>query len=539
MRIKNILATIVLAATGAMGIQAQEYLNYYGYKGNGYIPLDEIESITIGVDTTEITSQLSRDSRATIYYKALQVTGLESLISSYFFDDSYDANAYGYYYYTSNIGRNVATVPDYKAQGYTLFVTPDLVLNDKYGIHNLEDLAAKAKSIYDQTYPADAGLYDQDYTHPKNPLNRFMRYTVLKCDVKDLDRLTGLMLHQGVVQGVLGVKTDLANPTDWYQTLLPNTLMKCEQLTMSQYVGNGTKEDFYINRRYDANFQIEGTHISRATSAAGFNGHCYYVDDLVALTPEVRDIVQNTRIRMDFSTVFPELTTLDIRQNGDPTKDDDMNKVDFNFVNGRNYIFPEGYLDGLTWIRDCHFVYCRPHWNFWYYQGDEFRIFGNYDIEFRLPPVPYSGEWQVRLGVCALPTRGIAQIHFDGVPQGEPIDFGLYLTDESILGRNFNSYQNMTDEEIIAEQKLLKAKGYYRAPWSAYFTTGNSINHFTTNANTYRRVVCQTYIDNTQEHYLRIQCVSEKGAKEFSLDYIELVPKSFYDVPEGEMEDDL
>lgn len=97
----------------------------------------------------------------------------------------------------------------------------------------------------------------------------------------------------------------------------------------------------------------------------------------------------------------------------------------------------------------------------------------------------------------------------------------------------------MTDEEIIAEQKLLKAKGYYRAPWSAYFTTGNSINHFTTNANTYRRVVCQTYIDNTQEHYLRIQCVSEKGAKEFSLDYIELVPKSFYDVPEGEMEDDL
>lgn len=555
MKIRHILAILALSLTGATGIQAQEYLNYYGITGNGYIPLDEIESVTVGANTSEVVAQLANDPSASLYYAALQATGLDTLIGNSSYDENYNSESYSPYYYSSDIWIEIATVPDYKIQGYTLFVTPDEVFR-AHGINNLSDLTVKAKEIYDRSYPEYAGIFDDDYTHPKNPLNRFMRYTVLTCDVKDLNRLTGLPLYQGVVQGVLGVKTDLVNPTDWYQTLLPNTLMKCEQLTVSAYAGNGTINDFYINRRYDDKYTIEGAHISRELpqlKPATYNGHYYYVDDIVAFTEDVRDKVQNTRIRMDFSTVFPELTTLNIRQNGDPTKDDNMSVTDETFANGRNYYFPEGVLDGVTLRNtDGKFIYRRPHWNFWSYQGDEFNVHGDYDIEFRLPPVPYSGEWQIRLGFCARPNAGIAQVYFNGVPQGEPIDLQLYLDDESILGvndrgqANFNyDYQYMTTEEKIAEQKLLKEKGYYRAPWSMYHTSGNSINHFSTNQRTYRRVLCEEcYIDNTKEHYLRLQCVSESklgNYNELQLDYIELVPKSVYNASElgGEMEDDL
>ena len=546
MKIRNILTSIALVMIGAMSsIQAQVYLNYYGARENGYIPLDEIDSVTIGPSTSGLGTQLANDPSASLYYAALQVTGLDTLIDNSSYDENYNSTDYPFYYYTSDFWREVATAPDYKIQGYTLFVTPDQVFQ-AYGIFNLRDLVLKAKSIYDMTYPEDAGLYDDDFTHPKNPLNRFMRYTILTCDVKDLNRLTGLIVNQGVVNGVLGVKTDLLNPTDWYQTLLPGTLMKCEQLTMGEYKGNGNINDFYINRRYDADCAIEGTHISRTLpqlNLTPYNGHYYYVDDIVAFTNDVRDRVQNTRIRMDISTVFPELTTLDIRQNGDPTKDDNSTVADKTFQNGRNYYFPEGFLDGVTLRTPTMFIYRRPHWNFWCYQGDEFVIPGYYDIEFRLPPVPFSGTWQVRLGYCVSDTRGVAQVYFDEIPQGSPLDMCVLLADESILGSAFydNPYTSMTDEEKAKEQKLLKDKGFYRAPFGSYYSDGNVINDFVDNYRTIRRVLCETYIDNTKEHYLRLQCLpgEYQGILGMQLDYIELVPKSVYDVPEGEMEDDL
>jgi hypothetical protein len=67
------------------------------------------------------------------------------------------------------------------------------------------------------------------------------------------------------------------------------------------------------------------------------------------------------------------------------------------------------------------------------------------------------------------------------------------------------------------------------------------INDFVDNYRTIRRVLCEIYIDNTKEHYLRLQCLPGvyQGILGMQLDYIELVPKSVYDVPEGEMEDDL
>ena len=495
-----------------------------------------------------VVDNMKNNPKISIFYQALVTTKVSEILQM-LKDENYDSKQYPRYYYTSHYWHEVALVPEEKKYGFTLFITPDSVLKSKYNITNMEELAAKAKEIYDKTYPEDAGKFDDDYQNPKNPLNRFVRYCILNRDVKGWDYITTKEFHQGVVQGALGIHINKMNPVDWYHTLLPNTMIKFEQLTMRQFVGDGILNERYANRRYDANFQFEGAHIAPTIEPEYIqdapNGRYFYVDDLVAFTTDVRDKIQNMRIRMDFSTVFPELMTHDIRLNGDPTTDDNSASPDETFKNGRNYYFPPGYLDGVTSKGNCYFVYRRPHWNFACYQGDEMNLFGDYDFEFRLPPVPYSGEWQVRLGFCALDTRGIAQIYFDGIPQGIPLDMRIYLDDERVMGTDFSeiSYTSMTDEEKAEDQKALKNKGYYRGAYGGYHSDGNVLNEFVTDAATHRRVLCQTYIDNTRDHYLRIRCASKSKTgnnNEFMIDYLELVPKSIYGVvDDGEIEDDL
>ena len=410
-----------------------------------------------------VVDNMKNNPKISIFYQALVTTKVSEILQM-LKDENYDSKQYPRYYYTSHYWHEVALVPEEKKYGFTLFITPDSVLKSKYNITNMEELAAKAKEIYDKTYPEDAGKFDDDYQNPKNPLNRFVRYCILNRDVKGWDYITTKEFHQGVVQGALGIHINKMNPVDWYHTLLPNTMIKFEQLTMRQFVGDGILNERYANRRYDANFQFEGAHIAPTIEPEYIqdapNGRYFYVDDLVAFTTDVRDKIQNMRIRMDFSTVFPELMTHDIRLNGDPTTDDNSASPDETFKNGRNYYFPPGYLDGVTSKGYCYFVYRRPHWNFACYQGDEMTLFGDYDFEFRLPPVPYSGEWQVRLGFCALDTRGIAQIYFDGIPQGIPLDMRIYLDDERVMGTDFSeiSYTSMTDEEKAEDQKALKNK---------------------------------------------------------------------------------
>lgn len=544
MKKKNILLAAVAWIGCLMGAGAQEYLHVTNHLGEQCYPLEEIDCITLE-SVASLAEAMEKDDNISIFTSALKATGLDKRLAMEI-DYSYDAKQYPDFYYAADIWREMATVPPYKMRAFTLFVETDDVLKSKYGVNNLDELKALAKRIYDQTYPADAGLYDDDVTHPQNPLYRFVAYHVLTRDVQGLDRLTGRILNQGIVNGPIGVKTNLMNPIEWYQTLLPNTMMKCEMLTVEQWIGETcTQGNYYLNRRWDENYQIRGAEVSETGQENAVpNGRYFYADDLVAFTTDVRDKVQNMLIRMDFSTVFPELMTLDIRQNGDPTKDDNSAAPDKTFQNGRNYWFPNGSLDGLK-VNEGVAVYRRPHWNFWNYQGDEFKVFGDYDVEISLPPVPFSGEWQVRLGFCALPTRGIAEIYFDDVMVNDSVDFRLYLDDNTVLGwEHFSktNYHTMSKEEKAAEQKKLKEMGFYRGPYGGYHTDGNVVNEFITNSRTYRRVLCQTYLDSSVEHTLRIRCISRYltgNNNELMLDYIELVPKSVYDIPEGEMESDL
>ena len=491
-----------------------------------------------------------------LFYNALVATDVLSEILEVE-DPEWNAKSHPKYYYKSHTWNEVAWVPDTKKYGYTIFIEPDSVY-ERNGITNMRQLYEKACEIYDKVYPEDINSPGHSFENLKdsvNPLHRFIQYHILNKYVAGTSDLTPMVVSVGVVNGAFGFEETLINPVDWHYTLLPHTMMKVEQLTVKKYQGAAKLRERYINRRYDAGYQIEGQHIDATIESDvihdAINGHFFYVDDIVAFSDDVQNKVQNARIRMDFSTVFPEVICNGLRYEGDYTQDDNASTPDDSSTpkNGRNYYFPLGYLDGVTFNTTCHFVLRRPHMNFWSWQGDEWNLFGDYDFTFRLPPVPYSGDWQVRLGFCAIETRGVMQVYFDGVPQGIPLDMMKYLNSELYIGDRFetdespNKYDQMADEDKAEEQKLLRNLGAYRAPRSLFHFNGSGKYFFVGNERTYRRILCQTYIDKTRDHYIRFRVASDGkqgNNNEFMLDYLELVPKSVYGVDgDGQMEDDL
>ena len=504
-------------------------------------------------------SDLLRDNpKISTFYSALVATNVIDEIMKVE-DETYNNKIYPKYYYKSHTWSEVAWVPDTKRYGYTVFVEPDDVLEQKYGIAkgDLQALYNLACQLYDPVYPEDVSKPGHSFdtlTDSINPLHRFVQYHILNRYTAGTSDLTPMDVNIGVVKGAFGFEETLINPVDWFQTLLPHTMIKVEKLTVTDYLGAGTKGERYVNRRYDDNYKIEGSHVDPTIETDvihdGLNGHYFYVDDIVAFNYDVQNKVQNMRIRMDFSTVFPEVMTNGLRFEGDPTQDDPAGSPDDSATpkNGRNFYFPLGYLDGVT-FSNCSVVLRRPHINFWSWQGDEWNLFGDYDFTFRLPPIPYSGDWQVRLGFCAIETRGVMQVYFDGVPQGIPLDMTKFLNSDMYIGDRFvtdespATYDKMTDEEKAEEQKLLKNLGAYRAPRSLFHFSTSAKNFFVGNERTYRRILCQTYMDATKDHYIRFRVASDGkqgNNNEFMLDYLELVPKSVYGVDsDGEMEDDL
>lgn len=487
--------------------------------------------------------------RISIFTTALEATHLEDSLYAYR-DANWDPTKYPRIKYTSHVNQETATVPDEKKQGFTAFVPTDSILRVKYGITSVEQLYEKACQIYDVTYPEDA---DKPYhsidsvTNRKNPLNRLIAYHILTRDVIGWNMLTP--------RNDIGIVTTQMNPVDWYETLLPHTMLKFERLTVVKYAGPSELGQRYVNRRYDDDYQILGAKIEQTVEDGventALNGRYFYVDDLLAFDEQTRDIVDGVRIRMDMSTIFPELMTMNIRQNGDASHNDPA--YDETAKYGRNYYFPNGYLKGVK--VNGNFIYRRPRNYYDSYEGDEMNMFGNYDITFRIPPVPFEGDWQIRMGYAQEPTRGIAQVYFGDnpnslVPQGIPLDMTIALNDPTILGSDWKSnYSGMTNDQLSRDQKALKNKGYYRGAAGGYRINGeghptgySDRTIFATQANTFRIVLCTVHIDPNKDHYLRFRSVSTKmgNDNEFMLDYIELVPKSVYGVTdEGEIEDML
>ena len=469
-----------------------------------------------------------------LFMEALKATGVDDSLYVYR-NEEWDPTPYPRWNYTSDINTESATVPEVMLQGFTLFVEPDEVYHQK-GITTLEDLYDKACELYDPVYPDDMGQPWHDFdqlTDRRNPLNRYISYHILGCNVLSKEKLTpyNVLNSNGLVD--IGIETTVNNPEDWYETLLSHTMINVQKQTVGKYQGAGVKNGHYVNRRYDSQFRHEGALVTKVTDykSSALNGIYFYVNDIVAFDQKTQQEVQNKRIRMDFATLFPEFITNGIRLNGDPTRGHDEAER-----YGKNYYFPEGSLKGVK--VNGYLLYRRPHNHYHCFQGDELNLQGDYDVTFKLPPVPSEGDYQIRLGYAPSDTRGIGQVYFDNKPQGIPIDMTEGLTDLGVpIADNYNM---MSKDEKAAERKTLKNLGYYRGPMGAYMLQSGAHSYLGLHPQSVRRIVCTVHIKPDEDHYLRFRNVSDNGSSELMLDFLEIVPRSVYGVTdEGEPEDDL
>ena len=384
--------------------------------------------------------------------------------------------------------------PQKRRFGYTGFIETNDVY-EKLGIHNIDDLIAYAKRIYDATFPKDAGLYDDDPTHPKNPLNRFVAYHFL-------DRK--IYASEGQMYTFMHYPEGSYDAFDFYETMCKGTILKVQ-------CGRRSEWKLYLNRRWDTQYQVRGAVIDKTASFDGNNGVYYTIDHPLVYSTDVTMKVLNDRMRFDAATLLPELATNGIFRNNEE----------------KCYQLPDGYVKNMIMYQEAVVWYSYPVWGFWCWYGDEIIAMGQYDFAIKLPPVP-EGTYEIRYGYVPMVQRGVTQVYVDNVPCGIPIDLTLNASSSSPKIGWF-SEDGLSAEEIVKNDKAMHNRGYMRAPDTQTMGTNES-DMAPIHQNILRRIVATQYLQNTEDHYIRFRAVDESG-EEFMLDYIELCPKSVYDSP--------
>ena len=489
-------------------------LIYYVNKNSRMV--DYNDSVTNGVvhvinnvissSSLLLADKIEEDPSLTIFSQALRLTGMaDSLV--YYIDESYSCSedsvhegvmvrcTSGSALYTRSFW------PEKRYFKYTAFVEPDSVYRSK-GINNIDDLKAYAKKIYDETYPEDAGLYDDDPKLRKNPLNRFVSYHLLP-------RIG--QYNSWVMSGDLREHcwyTSLSDPEEFYETMCPGTMMRFA----------GPPAGLFINRKGLQNrYTVRGVKVlspseSGSVDQNALNGVYHYIDDILAYTTQVRDVVLNCRIRIDATVLSP----------------------DFMNCNGRGR-YGEDILTGFKnkyitdWkVSDETYVGVHSDVGYWNsYQANAVCISGVFDVAFKLLPVP-SGTYEIRLGYTVGEERGVVQVYLNNEPCGIPVDLRVYGPDPNIgwVEDTDDEEENTANDKAMHNRGYMKGMDSYR-PWDADGPLRNN------NWNL-RRVLATQYLDSNKTYYLRFRQVLDDPDRYWSFDYIELCPKSVYGSPEGE-----
>lgn len=481
-----------------------------------------------------------------LFVEAMEATGISSIMRNKIKDANWDPDLYEDKSIYSGSQWDYCHIPEQKKYGFTAFACPNSVLEEKYGITDIESFYNYARKIYGGDTWETVQANPDKLKEWRNPLRRLIGYNCL-------DRL-GVY---GNLTTICTIDTKVVNPTEWYSTMDSLTTIKVERLTVPQFIREGKRNDIYLNRgdmrRGDNTLgihvlsEVEGDYENSA-----LNGVYYTTDGLADYGKETKEHIFNTRMRMDLYTFFPEMMNNTIRDGRTANKIAESNNPDIS-VASPNYWFPNGYLDNVKVNEDGTFLFQSQHNTYWSYEGDEFNLYSatsNYDITFNLPSVP-TGTYQIRLGFCAMASRGICQFYLDGVPKNIPLD----MRNTNFVDRTgwfaLTVDNSRTDEETEAAKKNMHNLGWYHGPRSVFNIVGEGHedgdetvqrSYFCNNGGggyTVRTVLCTETLDENVQHKVRIKSVWAVGDVVAMIDYIEIVPKSVYGVEgEGKAEDD-
>lgn len=444
--------------------------------------------------------------------------------------------------------NNVApfTYAQHRYLGYTAFVEPDAVYESALGfsaqydeegnLSNGDELLAKieekAAICYGNEVPGE-------YSNPDNAVNQFVAYHLVngKMAFNKLnhhyneynykfgswnspqhtnmptnvwDFYTTMGKHRGLLKvtqvGDAGFEQDLEHK------VYLNRMSKYADGPEDDYHEVGVIKDFFGNRVHSSNGKNDNN---------GLNGYYYPIESLLFYDMNFRQELMKKRIRMDMTTILPELLS--------------------NNVRGTIYTrFENGYFDNITnESTDTKLLYLMPQGAVgWFnYQGDEFMVSGLYDFTLKLPPVPADGTYEIRMGVAHNCLRGMCQIYFGDdpnrlTPAGLPYDMRQYPEPNNPA----IPWIDDTDDWVVNREvdKNLRNQGYLKAP--NYYTrcTGNAdtpVRRCGGDNGAVRRIITVTNMEAGKNYYLRFKSALKKTDSQFYMDYVEYASTAVYNGP--------
>lgn len=502
--------------------------------------------------TQTIADLMSENPNVSLFSQALQVTGIADIMAKKIEDknwDYYDPKYENYHKKKIYSGAqwDMSDVPEHRRFKFTIFACPDSILAEKYGITDLKSFYDYAQSIYGGP-EFDPNNMDA-LKELDNPLRRLVGYNCLPFAPNSYDRFTPITSWK------TNINDACINPHEWFSTMDSLATIKVLRLMSAKDIreNGGEKNDLYLNRGDMIRSFDQGVHVYPAVDGyvqEAINGLYFYTDGLADYGEHTKNDIFNTRIRFDMMCLFPEFHSNNMR-NYEP-----WNTVSCEDIKApaKNWILPNGYLDGVKVNEDGIFLYQGARSWYWSYEGDEFNLCSDvnkYDIEFYLPSVP-SGTYQIRLGFCAMDSRGICQFYLDGVPQGIPFDQRSTNDFTGRIGwRSLTDLKNMDEDRREAMKKNMHNNGWYHGPASCFTTpyvhkdgadalaSVGEGNIFANQGTTIRYVVATANLDEHKRHKVRIKSIWAVGTALVMMDYWEMVPKSVYGVEgAGRAEDD-
>jgi len=513
-------------------------------------------------NTRLVPEQLARLSdEFSIFAKALEMTGLnDSIVKTkknvtYTISDTKDTN-----------GQELYHPEDCKIM-YTLFAEPDSIFR-RNGINSIEDLIAKcnewygnADTWYDQL--AEAGLWNNesktfetkvstgtDYTSRNNALNMFVAYHILYAGMPE-DELVYERNAKWQKAQTWNYVND-AQPFDYYETMLPNTLLKIWQpqplnsrrsLYINRYVTFNTLTDELGTMGSAALHQEQtglglGVKINRSSDKANgvkhwniqtYNGYIHSLQGILLYNSAVAKGVLHERLRFDSTTFLVEFINNGIRMS---------TSAEMSALNGggsgARVAFPLNFFDNVvSYTSENRFRYnVKGAYNAW--QSDTFQGWGDYDLAIKLPPVP-TNTYEFRIFYTPMSHGGMMQFYMGNSSSLQsmmaldiPLDVRIPIDDPRIGSTHF--YEE--DDLGVATDAALRNRGYMRGIFSYVdhpeYGDGNSTDHNMRsdlrNASL-RKIMGRMQLKQSEEHWFRIKnVISDETDLKWQFDYIEFVP---------------
>ena len=500
---------------------------------NGYIQVvDAVLSPSNKLLPEHISSQLA----FSLFAQAIYKTGLDSLLSIYELDPDFDNTLNGP---LLDSEESTSPYPKEKRQKYTVLIEPDALYN-KLGYETLEDIIELAEKWYGNDFngtPLEEKIM-KDYTHPMNPLNRYVAYHIIDRQLQYSSGTGpgGFIMENYDNSGFRSIVNLNQNfdSYEYYETMHPYSLIKVTK----PYTNEKLKSELVINYAQEKGSMLVNPEmeqhinviVERATttkekypeladySQGALNGIIHTIDRILIYNEdEMAGNILKERIRIDVSAIFPELTNNDVRW--------DLSSSG----NVVTYI-PNNFCKGFVINNeDTEVFYYRPHatslLSWANYQGDEFIVEGKYDFQYRIPHVP-TGTYEIRFGYPKGYYRGVCQFYFDKKIAGIPVDLRWNENTTVLIG--WEDVKEMTEEEARASDKAMRNRGYMRGPASITLEADNAYGTKRHSEQALRKII-GTYRLDKRDYWLRFKDVSENSTgnmTQFDQDYLELVPVS-------------